>query len=548
MTDEEHGLRWTAGVAAKIALGFGMVLALLVGVSLVGLLSLNKTEGVYAEVLKKDVAKVVEAEETLVDAQKIALLARAYAITGDPAQKKKYLGAVVKTEEQLAQLGGSLDRSEERAAYQSLQDSFVDYKQMAQKTVELKDESVKLLAAGQDNRGAEEAIAAWMRQKQDKGSSAFTSAIEEFTEVMQQLVTAGTVDAEQRTVWARNLMAGIAATALFTGMLFAVYLTIIIRRPLVLLEARSREIAAGDLTGENLNVRSRDETSRVASAFNEMQETLRHMLQSIASSSRELDGVARQLNDGARQVSEAADENTATITQVAEGSQETAQTVSEVAESARTTAGHAESGLQVVEQAASQIRVTGETTARISTMVDQLKDASGRISQIVELISAITDQTNLLALNAAIEAARAGDQGRGFAVVAEEVRKLAGQSAQAANEIGGIVHTIGEEVLQVVAAVEKGREESEKSLSAVAQARDIFRDIARHTGDLAAKVENAAAGVQEISSSVENVAAASEEQTATMEELSATADSLGTMAASLRSLTQRYRFEEGETA
>jgi methyl-accepting chemotaxis protein len=74
--------------------------------------------------------------------------------------------------------------------------------------------------------------------------------------------------------------------------------------------------------------------------------------------------------------------------------------------------------------------------------VSRLGEAGSEISKIVKVIESIAAQTNLLALNATIEAARAGEAGRGFAVVASEVKELARGTAEATDEISGMIEGI----------------------------------------------------------------------------------------------------------
>lgn len=83
-----------------------------------------------------------------------------------------------------------------------------------------------------------------------------------------------------------------------------------------------------------------------------------------------------------------------------------------------------------------------ETIGAVSEQTDRTNQSVARINEAVVAIQDIAEQTNLLSLNASIEAARAGESGRGFAVVAEQIRKLAVDSAESAEQIEAIVQEL----------------------------------------------------------------------------------------------------------
>ena len=78
----------------------------------------------------------------------------------------------------------------------------------------------------------------------------------------------------------------------------------------------------------------------------------------------------------------------------------------------------------------------------ITQKVQTTNNSISKINDMVTIISGIASQTNLLSLNASIEAARAGEAGRGFGVVAAEIKKLAEQSEESAEQIKDVVSEI----------------------------------------------------------------------------------------------------------
>ena len=141
---------------------------------------------------------------------------------------------------------------------------------------------------------------------------------------------------------------------------------------------------------------------------------------------------------------------------------------------------------------------TAEITNVVIDSIQQLEKQTKSIGQIVSAINDISSETNLLSLNASIEAARAGEAGRGFSVVASEIRKLADQSMESANQIQKIIEQIVLTTKNAVQIAQQADTIVQEQQTAVDDTTDAFKDMEKQVALLMKELEDILAGVKEM--------------------------------------------------
>ncbi|MGC5327641.1 methyl-accepting chemotaxis protein [Brevibacillus sp. SYSU BS000544] len=344
----------------------------------------------------------------------------------------------------------------------------------------------------------------------------------------------------------------------------------------------SQAMAQGDFS-RSLTVQSEDEFGQMSRNFNAMRENVQALLSKISASSHHVAATAEELTASAEQTSKATEQIAETVQEVAAGTDKQVRSVEEssrsiremshgidqiaqnaqhVADTAQQAMEMAQDGDQSIRTAIQQMHSISDHINELSHTVKGLGDRSQEIGQIVAVISGISQQTNLLALNAAIEAARAGEHGRGFAVVADEVRKLAEQSSQSAQQISQLIGAIQLETSKAVSAMETSTQEVTSGIHVVNTAGVSFEQIQAYVNQVAQRITEVSESARKLStntqkvvqstnliaemadttaSGTQNVSAASEEQLASMQEIASSAHSLSQMAEELHSLISTFK-------
>jgi methyl-accepting chemotaxis protein len=345
-----------------------------------------------------------------------------------------------------------------------------------------------------------------------------------------------------------------------------------ILRPLGNTMVVASRVAQGDLTVAITSSGSR-EADELTQAIGTMLKALRGLAGAIKSSAQEAAAMAEQISASTQQMSASTQEVSGTCNDLTDRATKQAALVRAAAEDAAkilaiaatlaASAGEAatrNAGLarlardhrDELDQSTAGLQRLAEEIERGAEEAAALAAASEEIQKFVTQTRAIARQTHMLALNAGIEAARAGDEGRGFAVVAEEVRKLAGQTAQAASETSETVRavvarvtTARERLMRLAQGGQAARQTAHKAaegLTRVAseaqQTDDWSRQISRSSGEVRSLIDGIVSRMQEVSSGTEDVAAAAQEIAASAQQLSASTEQVAGSAHALSATAQ----------
>jgi methyl-accepting chemotaxis protein len=340
-------------------------------------------------------------------------------------------------------------------------------------------------------------------------------------------ITHASVAAAEQTAARNEAWVGLAlAVALLSSAALVVTLSRAITRPLMLAADMAGSLAQGDLTQHRAEA-SRDATGRVLSALHEVSHNLGRIVADVRGTATGISTASGEIASGNADLSSRTESAAASL-------QQTASSIGQLSASIKASSDNAVQVNHLARQAAQVAREGGSAVGQVVQTMGSISGQARKIGEIVSVIDGIAFQTNILALNAAVEAARAGEQGRGFAVVAQEVRTLAGRSANAAREVRGLIARSIEQVEDGTGKVQVAGATMERIVEAIQQVSGMVDAISRAT------VEQAE-GIAQVNQAVSDMDRATQQNAALVDQASAATDSLNTQAQGLVETLKRFR-------
>ncbi len=294
----------------------------------------------------------------------------------------------------------------------------------------------------------------------------------------------------------------------------------------------AERIAQGDLKS-NIEVTSSDEMGRLQQAMKTMSGKLSEIVSSVKETSQSVLQASSEISAGNMELSQRTEEQASSL-------EETASSMEEMTTTVKESADNAAQANTLATSTREEARKGGEVVGKAVAAMNDIKNSSRKIADIINVVEDIAFQTNLLALNAAVEAARAGEQGRGFAVVASEVRTLAGRSAESAKEIRNLIEDSVSKVQSGAELVDASGVTLNEIVTSVAKVADIV-------SEMAAASQEQSAGIDQVNKAVMQMDQMTQQNSALVEEAASASRSLQEQAVQLDEVIGFFKIDSART-
>ncbi|QNF18708.1 HAMP domain-containing protein [Aeromonas jandaei] len=396
-----------------------------------------------------------------------------------------------------------------------------------------------------------------MREKSKQASALIVeiqNRLERMTASSQHLMNGSIQHAKEVQRQSTLTQGASIVVAILIAMLVAYTLGKAIRRPLRELLRVLSEVTRGDMT-QRIGFQSKNEFGQLGSQLNLLIAQMGEVLAQLSNASAQLNDAAhgnRHTTESVRADLEKQRQETASVaaamTQMEASVREVAQAANQTLERVMDVEKASEMGRKVMagnitttHQLAGKLQQTGKVIGDVSSM-------SSQIGNILDVIRGIAEQTNLLALNAAIEAARAGEQGRGFAVVADEVRSLAGRTAQSTSEIQTMIENLQQGVARAVTVMQECSREMDSCMDQSSHANNAMEEvqgivvlISDMSSQIASAAEQQQATSADIATNLNRISDISDLNYQGIERVAQTSQQLDSLAEQQESLVKRFR-------
>ncbi len=292
----------------------------------------------------------------------------------------------------------------------------------------------------------------------------------------------------------------------------------------------AEQIAAGDLRS---TVKPQSPDDVLGNAFARMSENLRQQIGGMVEGAAVLGSAASEIVASTAQLAASASESAAAVSETTTTVEEIRQTAQMASQKAKAVSDNAQKAAQISQTGRKSIDDMANGMDRIRQQMDaiaesmmRLSEQSQTIGQIIATVEDLAAQSNLLAVNAAIEAAKAGEQGKGFGVVAQEVKSLAEQSRQATERVRTILGDIQKATTAAVMATEQGSKAVEAGSRQTELAGDSIQALAGSVSEaaqaatqIAASSQQQLVGMDQVAVAMENIKQASTQNVASAKQL-----------------------------